>query len=486
VRLRGGASRQDHPAWLLLLIQVAGLAATGCFVWSQSIHPRLAYQSGDLLVAQAFLYALLACMVAALITAILYVALFRSFQPDTLPRVLRTSATAVWFGPATILLAVLSPATLIAGILLVISATRLLYSEWRLLPGEELACLPTSLPDLFGSSATAPLAFRESAPSLALALALQGAVVSLMADSPLAAAVLSCLSVSLLTLLLLMAGLAQPEKQKTLPRSIFGLLLTILLAAGLTTAGAGFGADLAVSPGGPLASARAVLRNLFRPTAHDTPTASVYLQPVRANVGLSDAGYPGVILWPDVKPRTTILVAPLPAWLRHPGPPANTVPAVIPFSGEYWLFRSPYVRPPQNSYFRKASPLTLSFTSLDHVPLRMEAHQTLEHPIDLGCCSAIQIAISNGDHYPGTVVMELVLSEQSRSLVLGTAEVAAWPGSYLFGAAEPVPEVLNFPVPARTTFSEFDEITVRFHFHPVRSDRSARMAIEHFVLVPRS
>jgi hypothetical protein len=482
VRFRGGAPERVYPGWLLLLVQVAGLIATGCFVWSRSIYPRLAYQSGDLLLAQAFSYALLVCFVAALITAILYLVLFRSLQPDMLPRVLRTSATAVWFGPATILLAMLSPVTLVAGLLLVISATRLLYSEWRLLHGGELACLPPSPPNLFSSSASPPFPFREWAPSLALALSLQGAVASILAHSPLAAAALSCLAVSLLTLLLLMAGLAQPEQQKTLPRSIFGLLLTILLAAGLTTIGAGFQG----SPGGPLANARALLRNLFRPTAHGAPKRSVYLQPGPANVGISNSGYPGVILWTEEKPRTITLVAPLPAWLRHPGPPANTVPAVIPFSGEYWLFRPPNVRPPQSSYFRKASPLTLSFTSLDHVPLRMEAHQTLEHPIDLGCCGAIQIAISNADRYPGTVVMELLVSEDSRSLVLGTAEVASWPDSNLFGAAAPVSEVLNFPVPAHTTLSEFNQITVRFHFHPVRNDRSARIAIEHFVLVPRS
>jgi hypothetical protein len=110
----------------------------------------------------------------------------------------------------------------------------------------------------------------------------------------------------------------------------------------------------------------------------------------------------------------------------------------------------------------------------------------LERAIDLSCCGTIQIAITNGDRYRGSVTLELVLADVtaagSRSLTLGTSEPDSWPH---YGAGEEVSETLNFAVPSHAALTEFNEITVVFHFDPIRNDRSARMAIEKFVLIPR-
>ena len=56
----------------------------------------------------------------------------------------RTAGVAVWFAPACILLSQLSPATLLAALVLVITATRLLYSEWsrRTPPAPRAAPVP--------------------------------------------------------------------------------------------------------------------------------------------------------------------------------------------------------------------------------------------------------------------------------------------------------------------------------------------------------
>ena len=43
----------------------------------------------------------------------------------------------------------------------------------------------------------------------------------------------------------------------------------------------------------------------------------------------------------------------------------------------------------------------------------MEAHEHLGNMLDLDCCSRIQIAIRNADHYPETVSLELVLINAS-------------------------------------------------------------------------
>jgi hypothetical protein len=134
--------------------------------------------------------------------------------------------------------------------------------------------------------------------------------------------------------------------------------------------------------------------------------------------------------------------------------------------------------------------VALSFTSIDHVPLRMEAHQLLDHAVDLSCCGAIQVAISNADRYPGSITLELVLTDltggSNRSLTLGIAEVDSWPHRGSLAEVQPASEVLNFPVPSHNPLMQFDEITIIFHFDGIRKDTSARIALEKFLLIPRS
>jgi hypothetical protein len=449
------------PRPLLLLAQIAGLVATGWFIWSRSILLRLVFQSWSRLIAQALGYAMLACAVSAALTLALYLAIARSRHGAVLAMLLRTSATAVWFAPAVLLLSVFSPLALAAAVVLVVSATRLLYSEWQPLPSDSP---PRLVPGISSTGCAA---------------ALQAAVTCGLLTRPIAAAVFGCLTVSLFTLSSLNSGRVEVETAQPLPKSIFGLLLTILLAAGLTTIGVG------ISGAGSSGANSATSRGDSRPSV---PSAYV-LPPPSGEIGIAETGYPGVILWPEVKPQIT-LVMPLPSWYRSPVSPAPTVPASIIFSGEYWLFRPPNVRPPQHSYFLKASPLALSFMSLDRVPLRMEAHQKLEHAVDLRCCSAIQIEVSNADRYPGTVMLELVLTDATprgtQSLVVGTAEVASWPRWNNRGSDGTVSETLNFNVPRTISLPEFNQVGVVFHLDPLRNNRSARISIERFVLVPRS
>jgi len=110
----------------------------------------------------------------------------------------------------------------------------------------------------------------------------------------------------------------------------------------------------------------------------------------------------------------------------------------------------------------------------------MEAHQNLGKLFDLRCCREIQIEIQNADPYPGTVSMELVLvntrSGQQGSVSLGFAPVKS---------DAPTKETLTFPVPAQSPIRQFDELTIRFPRRRTRIFRSAKIAIERFVLVPR-
>ena len=110
-----------------------------------------------------------------------------------------------------------------------------------------------------------------------------------------------------------------------------------------------------------------------------------------------------------------------------------------------------------------------------------EALQKLDHALDLSCCRAIQIEISNADRYPGTIALELLLIDTLSSgqplESLGRRDVLSRP------SALPVTEALDFPVPA-AGIRKFDVMQVVFHRDFFRVDRSARISIERFTLVP--
>jgi hypothetical protein len=196
-----------------------------------------------------------------------------------------------------------------------------------------------------------------------------------------------------------------------------------------------------------------------------------------------DGSFPGVVLLPEVRP-VPLLVAPRPANYGLDGMPAR--PFGIPFGGEYWFYRWSYRRPPFNSLYRKGRPDELSFSTTDHWPLQMEARQSLDEPIDLTCCRKIQIQIWNADRHPDTVSLELSLLESdlahAPSLYLGKVPVQSRP-DLTHEPVAAVPELLDFPIETGTTGS-YSAFKVMFHRARSRADKSARVAIERFILVP--
>src|SRR5229473_7275635 len=211
----------------MLIAQVAGLFATAWIVWSVAVLPRLSYQPLAQIVLSAFLHTLFACAAAVTITLLLYFAISRTIRHDTVLVALRTSATAVWFAPAAILLTALSPAAIAAALVLVVSATRLLYDQWRQFQPPVAAPFVRVASHIFGPS---PQPFRviDLIPALIASFAIEGAVLVYPLGYPLLAAALSCLALAMVTLLLLVSGGAQPAPAANLPRSILGVLLTVI------------------------------------------------------------------------------------------------------------------------------------------------------------------------------------------------------------------------------------------------------------------
>jgi hypothetical protein len=480
---------------LMLIAQVAGLFATGWIVWSAAVLPRLSHQPLIDIVRSALFQTLFACGSGAVITLILYLAMARSIRHDTVLLALRTSATAVWFAPAAILLTALSPAAIGAALVLVISATRLLYSQWRQFHPSDTTQFVTVPSCLFGSPLQ-PLRLIDLIPALLAALALETAFIIFPLGYSLLAAGLFCLGIAMLTLLLHISGSVDSSRTENLPRAILGVILTVILAAGLTVGGLArrtgpsFDRDehgLKQRPG-PVQTVRALMRKLAQRQEGILPLEKVtrLYTPPSESATMTDKSFPGVVLFPETEPPKAI-AAPQPHSLFSQRPADFQKPSTIPFTGEYWMFKPPSVRPPQTSYLRKGTPLVFSFVTTDHRPLDMEAHQKLDHAIDLRCCRGIQIAISNVDRYPGTVTLEVILINGTSQQSLGTAEVTSRPAGPRWNLSGlPVPETLEFAVPRSTPLREFNEIKVVFHRTPLRVDRSARISIERFLLMPRS
>jgi len=490
------------PGRFALPIQIAGLLAGAwmLFFTTMSQHQRFTWAG---LAGHALRYAFLTWFWSAAVTFLLYFTLPAEERCDMAWHTLRTSSAAVWFAPAIILLSALSPAALAAGLVLVVKATRLLYSQWRVThPLPPPLPVAPALEGLFDDYYLPPRGFgRELAPALTCACLTQLGVVELGMQRPLAAAALLVAGCATLTLQALSRGAWSEDRPSSLPRSFLGALLTILLAASLTVTGLGGRVVSGGLGGGSPAGIGELLRQFM---GRDQPSSSDddALTAKGKGAGNSDApqapppppvqpavaggNFPGVILRPEVQPVVT-LVAPLPA-IRNGFPSATPAhPFSIPFGGEYWMYRwlTFNNRPPPNSLMERGSPADLSFRTVDRWPLQMEAHQKLIQPIDLACCAKVDVEIRNGDPNAASVTLELVvLGGGSFERSLGTAPVLSRPD----GTKDPilpVPETLDFAVPASPPLGMVDEFKVVFRRTRLHNDKSARIAISRFLLVPR-
>lgn len=147
-------------------------------------------------------------------------------------------------------------------------------------------------------------------------------------------------------------------------------------------------------------------------------------------------------------------------------------PLRVPFFGIYWVFRHPEFAPPPDSFRGDGDPEGMNLRSMDERPIRVEARQNFGRIIDLRCCSRIQVQVRNNDRYPGTVRMELLLSDTRNlwTISLGRQELRTTQRFRLYAVSGAEP---------------FDEAIVRFHLNPARERRAAKIAVEAFVFVPR-
>jgi hypothetical protein len=456
-------------------------------------------------VGHALRYAFLTWLWSAAVTFLLYFALPAEERRGAVWKTIRTSSVAVWFAPAILLLSELSPAALAAGLVLVVKATRMLYSEWQVshpqAPAQQLA---PALDGLFGDHDLPPRSFgRELKPALVSAGLMQLGVVEWSMRNPLPAAMLLVAGCATLTIQALSRGAWGEDRPASLPRSLLGALLTIVMAAAMTVTGL----RGRVVPGGNGggSSDSGIAETLRQLMGKDQPPGGLedaiqeakgkgagnaeVLHPPPPNPlqsTIPGGNFPGVILRPDVQPVVT-LIAPLTAVKQ--GIPRATPehPFVIRFAGEYWMYRWQTYnnRPPPNSYFERGTPADLSFRTVDHWPLQMEARQKLIQPIDLACCAKVQVEIRNADKNAAGISLELfAIDDDGGELSLGMRAVTSRPDTSK-DPPDPVAETLDFAVPGSPPIGMVQEFKVAFRRIRLNADKSARIAIDRFLLSPR-
>ena len=213
-------------------------------------------------------------------------------------------------------------------------------------------------------------------------------------------------------------------------------------------------------------------------------------------------GYVGIILlpWSDEHKKISLPV-------KRELVPTFSVriaqPMEIPFDGAYWYFKAPDRQPRPTAKVVRGSSLKAVVRSSDRYPLLMEAHQKLDAPMDLGCCSAMDLVVQNGDRHEGTIALELWVrkrpddkSAKARVNAVAAAQAPHYLGTVAIPSSEqqpslrgpataiPAEERLRFPVPAAMDGTMFDEITVVVHSAPARATTGAQIAIRKFVLEP--
>jgi hypothetical protein len=470
-----------------MLAQIASLLATGVIIWNATIRPHLMFERTSVIVIHALLYAVLAWFFSAVIVAGLWLFVPDRGAKELLSTTFRTASVAVWFAPACILLSQLSPASLVAALVLVIAATRLLYKEWVTeSPAKPAAPVPPPLGLFGGFSVKRPMITRQLCTGLGAACALQSGVIAVWWNRPMLAGACFVLAASVTTLFAMVSGAVEDSRPPALPRSAMAMAMTVLLAAGLTVGGLrvargsgdgdadGIAGPAAGSGRGAVATAKEILKELFGDEDKPAPAGAPFTPKPNFTPGIApDGSFPGVILMPEPRPVARLVVPP-PQGLSVGTAPAQ--PYGIPFDGPYLFYRWPFRRPPPTSILEHGSPAQMSFSTPDRTMLNMEAVQKFDEPIDLSCCRAVKIDIWNADRYPDTVNLELYCNDTK----VGVSPVRSKP-DLMQQEMKAVPETVEIAVGTAGVCKEFK---VRFKRRLMYLDKSARIALERFVLVP--
>jgi hypothetical protein len=333
-------------------------------------------------------------------------------------------------------------------------------SDQKELPSPQTA----ELPSLYGL----PIANFRPLRALFIAINAQAALICAITERPFLAGLMltTCLSLLVWRWSALDGGATTRLARKTssILLGAFALLFTVLALIPWIAGGV---------PGSSLA------------TAQPSKPPLAALQPPESDKPASD--YVGIILWPPPTKKTRI-IPPVPH-TRSLNAGRSTKPIVIPFDGPYWYFKSPNKGPGLHAHVAHGKATDVNIRSSDFAPLLMEAHQHLGLPIDLGCCSEIDVDIINADTRPGKISLAIRLTDEASRAkpfeVLGERTVVSSEESPIPLSRSPVKETFRFPISRSATIHRFDEVTVVFLPDKERSRGGARVSVQSFTLIPK-
>jgi hypothetical protein len=119
----------------------------------------------------------------------------------------------------------------------------------------------------------------------------------------------------------------------------------------------------------------------------------------------------------------------------------------------------------------------------------MEARQNLGNLIDVRCCSEILVTIKSSEPGSKSVALEVALGNTTLtgapSLELSAAKADSQLTDGLDNGEKPTQQTFAYAIPASAWIHQFDEVIVIFHRPAQKATKSAKVAIQGFVLVPR-
>jgi hypothetical protein len=199
----------------------------------------------------------------------------------------------------------------------------------------------------------------------------------------------------------------------------------------------------------------------------------------------SSTGYRTIVLWPLQKREKNI---PSPPATNTASSPGLAKPWTIPFYGPYWYFKSVGESPGPNARTTRGDPLKVNVHSTDNGPLLMEAHQDLLEPIDLTCCSEIQVVFKN-DPVQGALQLGLSFTDShspnKTSPILGIKRVALDDTEQHLESKSPIEQTLSFPFPKTAQIKRFDRITVMLLPDAKHRTIGRKVAIERFIMISK-
>jgi hypothetical protein len=396
---------------------------------------------------QALLYVLAAWLVAAGMILLIYLAISVADFHRVFWEAVGAAVHATWLIPAVLLVSTGAPLAVLAGVGLISIAIRFLISG--------------HIPQKGNLVRRAPQIREVQKWGILGAMLFQLGVAALLVDKPYLAAVFGAVSVTIWTAAGISSGLLQRRRPVTTVRATLTigatLTLTTLLLGAQIRAAAGKGQSTNVVDmvqANPLRGEKKTkVTRVFTDTTKTVPE-----------------GVPGVILRPDTKPEKRVAIA---AASPRSGPAAVMKPVSFPFTGEYRLFPTSLADAPPDSLRVTGTPLDARYKTFTGQPVETEAYQKLEPPFDFSSCGALLVALSSDETAPGMVKVQLLIDGKWMDI-----------GSDLFGPARVDRLSFRVPldVPRRLLVSA---IRLEFHRDPASANRTAKVAIERFELLPR-